>query len=66
MAISAGPLFKFNPSISFILNFDPSKDSQAQERLKETWQSLTERGSALMPLGSYPFSNLHGWVLRTR
>ena len=23
MAISAGPLFTFNPSISFILNFDP-------------------------------------------
>jgi len=23
-AISAGPLFKFNPSISFIVNFDPS------------------------------------------
>ncbi|MGQ0643357.1 MAG: VOC family protein [Gemmatimonadaceae bacterium] len=26
MAISAGPLFKFNPSISFIINFDPSQD----------------------------------------
>jgi predicted 3-demethylubiquinone-9 3-methyltransferase (glyoxalase superfamily) len=25
MAINAGPLFKFNPSISFIVNFDPSK-----------------------------------------
>ena len=23
MAISAGPLFKFNPSVSFIVNFDP-------------------------------------------
>jgi predicted 3-demethylubiquinone-9 3-methyltransferase (glyoxalase superfamily) len=62
MAISAGPLFKFNPSISFILNFDPSKDSQAGDRLKETWQSLSEGGSALMPLDSYPFSNLYGWV----
>ncbi len=26
MAISAGPLFKFNPSTSFIVNFDPAKD----------------------------------------
>ena len=24
MAISAGPLFTFNPSVSFTLNFDPS------------------------------------------
>ncbi len=23
MAISAGPLFKFNPSVSFMVNFDP-------------------------------------------
>lgn len=29
MAISAGPYFKINPSISFILNFDPSQDQQA-------------------------------------
>ena len=29
MAISAGPIFKFNPSISFIVNFDPSRDAQA-------------------------------------
>jgi len=26
MAISAGPLFKFNPSVSFFVNFDPSRD----------------------------------------
>jgi len=26
MAISAGPLVKFNPSVSFIVNFDPSRD----------------------------------------
>lgn len=27
-AISAGPMFRFNPSISFILNFDPSRDER--------------------------------------
>ena len=26
MAISAGPLFKFNPSVSFFVNFDPARD----------------------------------------
>jgi len=25
MAISAGPIFKINPSISFMINFDPSQ-----------------------------------------
>ena len=29
MAISAGPLFKFNPSISIMVNFDPSQDKDA-------------------------------------
>ena len=36
MAISAGPLFKFNPSISFLLNFDPSRDAQARQSLDKT------------------------------
>ena len=30
MAISAGPLFKFNPSVSFMVNFDPSQDKDAE------------------------------------
>src|SRR4051812_3912427 len=29
MAISAGPFFKFNPSISFMVNFDPSREKNA-------------------------------------
>jgi predicted 3-demethylubiquinone-9 3-methyltransferase (glyoxalase superfamily) len=33
MAISAGPLFRFNPSISFMVNFDPSRDRNARELL---------------------------------
>src|ERR687897_792902 len=32
-AISAGPLFRFNPSVSFMVNFDPSKDPAAEELL---------------------------------
>ena len=31
MAISAGPLFKFNPSISFMLNIDPAKNKDAKK-----------------------------------
>ncbi|THF77553.1 VOC family protein [Cohnella fermenti] len=62
MAISAGPLFKFNPSISFIVNFDPSREPQARELLDEAWDKLAEQGTALMPLGEYPFSKRFGWI----
>lgn len=62
MAISAGPLFKLNPSISFMLNFDLSKDEGAREQLDELWEKLAEDGKALMPLQEYPFSKRYGWV----
>jgi predicted 3-demethylubiquinone-9 3-methyltransferase (glyoxalase superfamily) len=38
-AINAGPEFKFNPSISFMVNFDPSRDKQAREHLDALWAS---------------------------
>jgi predicted 3-demethylubiquinone-9 3-methyltransferase (glyoxalase superfamily) len=62
MAISAGPLFKFNPSISFMVNFDPSQDKDAQTRLDSVWSKLAEGGTALMPLDKYPFSERYGWI----
>lgn len=62
MAISAGPHFKFNPSVSFFVNFDPSRDQNAEQRLNEAWSKLSEGGIALMPLGKYPFSERFGWV----
>lgn len=62
MAISAGPLFKFNPSVSFILNFDPSRDKNARKNLDATWEKLSSGGTALMPLDKYPFSECYGWI----
>jgi predicted 3-demethylubiquinone-9 3-methyltransferase (glyoxalase superfamily) len=62
MAISAGPLFKFNPSISFIVNFDPSRDKNARANLDALWKKLSQGGQALMPLDTYPFSERYGWV----
>lgn len=62
MAISAGPYFTINPSISFILNFDPSQDEHAKEHLNELWDKLADGGTALLPLQEYPFSKLYGWV----
>jgi predicted 3-demethylubiquinone-9 3-methyltransferase (glyoxalase superfamily) len=61
-AINAGPEFKPNPSISFMLNFDPSKDEQAEEHLNELWEKLIDGGEALMPIDTYPFSKRYGWV----
>lgn len=62
MAISAGPFFKFNPSVSFFLNFDPSKDKDARKKLDATWAKLSKGGKALMELGAYPFSKRYGWL----
>jgi len=62
MAISAGPLFTFNPSVSFLLNFDPSQDRDARVHLDRLWEKLSEGGTALMPLDHYPFSERYGWV----
>jgi len=62
MAISAGPLFKLNPSVSFFVNFDPSRDPDARNNLDRMWARLSEGGTALMPLDKYPFSERFGWV----
>lgn len=62
MAISAGPHFKMNPSVSCIVNFDPSRDPNAREMLDEAWDKLSDGGIALMPLDRYPFSERYGWI----
>jgi predicted 3-demethylubiquinone-9 3-methyltransferase (glyoxalase superfamily) len=62
MAISAGPIFTFNPSVSFMLNFDPSKDKHAREHLDACWEAFSEGGTVLMALDTYPFSKRYGWI----
>ncbi len=62
MAISAGPLFRINPAISFIVNFDPSRDDDAADLLDQVWAQLADNGAVLMPLDAYPFSKRYGWV----
>jgi len=62
MAISAGPFFRLNPSISFFLNFDPSGDKNARTNLDSLWDKLSQGGTVLMPLDKYPFSEHYGWI----
>lgn len=69
MAISAGPFFKFNPSVSFIVNFDPllfdhssSPEKEAREKIDRVWAKLAEGGDVLMPIDKYPFSERYGWI----
>lgn len=62
IAINAGPEFTPNPSLSFMVNFDPSVDPDARVHLDELWDRLMDGGKALMPLGEYPFSPHYGWV----
>jgi predicted 3-demethylubiquinone-9 3-methyltransferase (glyoxalase superfamily) len=62
MAINAGPVFKFYPSISFIVNFDPSRDKNTRKHLDVLWGKLSQGGEALMPLDKYPFSERYGWI----
>ena len=61
-AISARPNFKPNPSISFMVNFDPKYDKDARQRIDEIWNKLSEGGKILMPLDTYPFSERYGWL----
>ncbi|WP_018140999.1 VOC family protein [Thioalkalivibrio sp. ALJ7] len=62
MAINAGSMFRFNPSISFMVNFDPSRDPDARARIDEIWAKLAHGGQVLMPLDRYPFSERYGWI----
>ncbi len=62
LAISAGPMFKFNQSISFFVNFDPSKQTNAKEALDALWTKLSEGGTVMMALDKYPFSERYGWI----
>ena len=55
-AISAGPYFKFNPSVSFIVG------CETKIEIDQLWKKLSKGGQALMPLDKYPFSERYGWI----
>ena len=56
MAISAGPYFKVNPSVSFFVVFDNEKE------IETVWNVLIDGGKALMPYNTYPWAHKYGWL----
>lgn len=56
MAISAGPVFTFNPSISFTIS------CETEEEVDALWRKLIVGGKALMEIGEYPFSTRYEWL----
>lgn len=56
IAISAGPYYKLNSTISLMVACSNS------EELDKIWEVLSEGGTELMPLGEYPFSKRYAWV----
>ncbi|TDO20799.1 VOC family protein [Pedobacter duraquae] len=62
LGISGEAPFKISPSISFMINFDPSRDKDAIKQIDELWSKLIDDGKIMMPLDHYPFSERYGWV----
>jgi predicted 3-demethylubiquinone-9 3-methyltransferase (glyoxalase superfamily) len=57
IAINGGPVFKFNPSVSFLAGFE------TKEEVDAVWGKLSPGGRAMMDLGSYPHSERYGWIV---
>ena len=55
MGLNGGPMHKVNPSISFFVS------CETEAEIDETWKKLSEGGSVLMPLNTYPWSEKYGW-----
>lgn len=56
MALDGGPRFKFTPAVSFFVQVGSA------EEIDRLWDALSDGGTALMPLDSYPFSKKYGWI----
>jgi len=55
-AISAGPYFRLNPSISLTVTYED------EAKIRALWELLIAGGNELMPLQAYEFSPCFGWL----
>lgn len=56
VAINGGPLFTFNPSLSYFVV------CETMEETDRTWNTLLEGGKILMPYQQYDWSEKYGWL----
>jgi len=56
MALDGGPIFKFTPAVSFFVR------CHSEDEVDEYWSGLSDGGTVLMPLDTYPFSEKYGWI----
>ena len=56
MAGNGGPTFTFSPAVSLFVHCETAAEVDA------VWEPLADGGTALMPLGEYPFASRFGWV----
>jgi len=56
VGINGGPIFRFNPSISFMVA------CETEEKVNRLWQELSREGRIMAELGEYPFNRRYGWV----
>ncbi|WP_343566082.1 VOC family protein [Sphingobacterium sp.] len=56
IGINGGPMFKPNPSISFMVI------CESKEEVDRIWNVFSPDGSILMPLDNYPWSPYYGWI----
>lgn len=57
LGLNGGPVFKFNPSISYFVVCETAEETDA------TWQQLAEGGMVMMALDQYDWSEKYGWVM---
>lgn len=55
-ALNGGPMFSFNPSISFYVVCENEAEINA------IWGAMMVDGKALMPINQYPWSETYGWL----
>jgi len=55
-AISAGPFFKFNVSMSLMVK------CYSKEEIFKKWEYFKKDGTVLIPLEKSPIANLYGWI----
>lgn len=55
-ALNGGPIFKFNPSVSFFIVLENEKE------VDNLWNALVDGGEVLMELQKYDWSEKYGWV----